>query len=77
MFALFRGLRLIPSTRACSSHAAVRPALSAIPTFAAARLGALRPQAAPQALRTMGQVRGMKVRSSVRRFCDGCSVVRR
>ncbi|OCF33206.1 ribosomal protein L36 [Kwoniella heveanensis BCC8398] len=26
---------------------------------------------------TMIQVRGMKVRSSVKRFCDGCSVVRR
>jgi large subunit ribosomal protein L36 len=25
----------------------------------------------------IGQVRGMKVRSSVKRFCDGCSVVRR
>ena len=25
----------------------------------------------------MGQVRGMKVRSSVKKFCDGCSVVRR
>lgn len=25
----------------------------------------------------LGQIRGMKVRSSVRRFCDGCSVVRR
>jgi hypothetical protein len=26
---------------------------------------------------SLGQVRGMKVRSSVKRFCDGCSVVRR
>jgi large subunit ribosomal protein L36 len=25
----------------------------------------------------IGQVRGMKVRSSVKKFCDGCSVVRR
>jgi large subunit ribosomal protein L36 len=25
----------------------------------------------------MGQLRGMKVRSSVKKFCDGCSVVRR
>jgi hypothetical protein len=25
----------------------------------------------------VGQVRGMKVRSSVKRFCDGCAVVRR
>ncbi|WWD22280.1 50S ribosomal protein L36 [Kwoniella shandongensis] len=25
----------------------------------------------------MSQVRGMKVRSSVKKFCDGCSVVRR
>lgn len=25
----------------------------------------------------IGQLRGMKVRSSVKRFCDGCSVVRR
>jgi len=85
MFTMLRGLRLLAnplaplasssSSRACSSHALVRPTL-ALPSLVG-RLAAARPAAAPQALRVMGQVRGMKVRSSVKKFCDGCSIVRR
>lgn len=60
--------------RECSSHA-VRPTLAT--SHMGARLALSRPAAAPQAMKVLGQVRGMKVRSSVKRFCDGCSVVRR
>ncbi|KAL1406353.1 54S ribosomal protein, mitochondrial [Vanrija albida] len=77
MLGLFR-LLAGPSrqcARACSTHAALRPTLSAAPSLAS-RL-APRPMGAPQALRALGQVRGMKVRSSVKKFCDGCAVVRR
>jgi large subunit ribosomal protein L36 len=75
MLALIRNLtQRTPQAfvRACSSHAA--PAVSRL------GLGFVRPSApaaAPQALRVLGQVRGMKVRSSVKKFCDGCAVVRR
>jgi large subunit ribosomal protein L36 len=34
-------------------------------------------QSDPVSRSLVGQVRGMKVRSSVKKFCDGCSVVRR
>ncbi|TFL00889.1 ribosomal protein L36-domain-containing protein [Pterulicium gracile] len=34
-------------------------------------------QSAPTLLTPMIQTRGMKVRSSVKRMCDGCNVVRR
>lgn len=82
MLGLFRLRLLAGPSRQCSTHAhasLARPTVSAlVPSFASARLGALpRPAAAPQALRVLGQVRGMKVRSSVKKFCDGCAVVRR
>ncbi|GFZ43745.1 hypothetical protein JCM24511_01465 [Saitozyma sp. JCM 24511] len=40
------------------------------------RIGGVTPALARSGSGSM-QVRGMKVRSSVKRFCDGCSVVRR
>lgn len=75
-------------SRMCSTHARalVRPSAGVARTAAAAPSAALSFAAAPrgaavgassQALRMLGQVRGMKVRSSVKKFCDGCSVVRR
>ncbi|CAO1632635.1 unnamed protein product [Jaminaea pallidilutea] len=45
--------------------AAARPALAAPPAGQAAQL------------QRFDQQRGMKVRSSVKKFCEGCSVVRR
>jgi large subunit ribosomal protein L36 len=74
---MFSFARLLAGpSRQCSTHAMVRPML-AVPSLAA-RLGPLaRQSAAPQALRVLGQVRGMKVRSSIKKFCDGCSIVRR
>lgn len=76
MFSLSFARLLAGPSRQCSTHAMVRPML-AVPSLAA-RFGPLaRPNAAPQALRVMGQVRGMKVRSSIKKFCDGCSIVRR
>lgn len=75
---MFGFVRLLAgSSRQCSTHARVMPRMAAV----AARLPLSRPMAppiaAPQALKAVGQIRGMKVRSSVKKFCDGCSVVRR
>ncbi|WVQ81011.1 hypothetical protein IAT38_003118 [Cryptococcus sp. DSM 104549] len=66
-----------PSTpRYCSSCPPTRPLTTALrPTIPAHTLPSAIPRAAASPL--MLQVRGMKVRSSVKRFCDGCSVVRR
>ncbi|TXT12893.1 hypothetical protein VHUM_01294 [Vanrija humicola] len=77
MFGFFR--LLAGPSRQCSTHARalVRPTVAALPSFAAPSLSLSRPAGAPQALRVLGQVRGMKVRSSVKKFCDGCAVVRR
>ncbi|KAL7423937.1 hypothetical protein Q5752_001522 [Cryptotrichosporon argae] len=62
------------AARACSSLCRAAPALAAH-----GGIGAARPTIALAMgeMRVLGQVRGMKVRSSVKRFCDGCSVVRR
>lgn len=75
---MFGFVRLLAGpSRQCSTHARALPRLAPV----AARLPLARPMAppiaAPQALKAVGQIRGMKVRSSVKKFCDGCSVVRR
>ncbi|WVQ93880.1 50S ribosomal protein L36 [Kwoniella sp. CBS 9459] len=54
--------------------ASVRPNLS---SFANARIPSSSSSSLAKSGPGMIQVRGMKVRSSVKRFCDGCSVVRR
>ncbi|KAK8845331.1 50S ribosomal protein L36 [Kwoniella newhampshirensis] len=72
-----------PSTpRYCSSCPPRSPSSTSVfsrPSIARQLLSQLsRPRLAPRSTQPMAmQVRGMKVRSSVKRFCDGCSVVRR
>ena len=67
--------RLASSPAHLPSFQIARPLSTA--TFVS--IPALRPPATllRGVLTMLGQVRGMKVRSSVKRFCDGCSVVRR
>ncbi|TYJ51279.1 50S ribosomal protein L36 [Cryptococcus floricola] len=69
--------------RCCSScpppSRALTPSLrptapSLVASLSPLRSNALSPLSQQQGL---GQVRGMKVRSSVKKFCDGCLVVRR
>ena len=64
---------LLASTRALLFHSPVRLAASPSTSLAACghrhRLGA--------AVSVVGGLRGMKVRSAVRKFCEGCSIVRR
>ncbi|KAF2141033.1 uncharacterized protein K452DRAFT_299094 [Aplosporella prunicola CBS 121167] len=62
----------VQQLRACSSRAAAHA--NSI-TLAA---GGARPSVqAPSATMALAQVRGMKVRSSVKKLCDGCKSVRR
>ncbi|WWC85584.1 50S ribosomal protein L36 [Kwoniella dendrophila CBS 6074] len=64
-----------PSTSSTFTSSAIRPTLlsSQIPRAFPSSLKSNSARAHPLLM----QVRGMKVRSSVKRFCDGCSVVRR
>ncbi|WRT63452.1 50S ribosomal protein L36 [Kwoniella shivajii] len=73
------------SIRRCSSCPPAKPAftplsrptlLSQIPSLSSLNSNP-RPNILSRAQPLIMQVRGMKVRSSVKRFCDGCSVVRR
>lgn len=64
-----RGL-LSPATRANAATS-----VEAMKAEGSGRAGAIMRQGAT--MNGIGQVRGMKVRSSVKRFCDGCAVVRR
>lgn len=80
------------TTRSCSQCAAkgtspLSPLIAAglngtvIPCAAARAIGATTSKTKqigrPAVLSGIQQTRGMKVRSSVKKFCDGCSVVRR
>ena len=64
---------LLASTRGLMFHSPVRLAVLRSTSLAACghrhQLGA--------AASVAGGVRGMKVRSAVRKFCEGCSIVRR
>ncbi|WVO23680.1 50S ribosomal protein L36 [Cryptococcus decagattii] len=70
-----------PTQRFCSTcsprplASSLRPSLPSLSTPLASRpiLGSQ----ATNVGRGISQVRGMKVRSSVKKFCDGCLVVRR
>src|SRR5260370_21002756 len=67
---------LLASTRALSFHSRLRlPALPALHSTWLAACGR-RYEVGPAAA-VAGGVRGMKVRSAVRKFCEGCSIVRR
>ena len=66
---------LLASTRAhiYSFHSPVRLAVLPSTSLAACR----HPHQAGAAASVVGGLRGMKVRSAVRKFCEGCSIVRR
>ncbi|GAK65815.1 50S ribosomal protein L36 [Moesziomyces antarcticus] len=61
--------------RCCSSATSAAMLKAAMTTAARPAAPALQQSAALAS--TAAQQRGMKVRSSVKKFCDGCSVVRR
>ncbi|GAC76077.1 mitochondrial/chloroplast ribosomal protein L36 [Moesziomyces antarcticus T-34] len=61
--------------RCCSSATSAAMLKAAMNTAARPATPALQQSAALAS--TAAQQRGMKVRSSVKKFCDGCSVVRR
>ena len=62
--------RMTPLARPTPALSPAQPASRTLTMLASARTTV---SSSP----TLVQVRGMKVRSSVKRFCDGCSVVRR
>ncbi len=86
LFAVTRATLRSPAlttTRACSACARASIASTiytgapAIPCPAARGASPLTRGAGAGFVRALEQVRGMKVRSSVKKLCDGCSVVRR
>jgi len=69
---------LASSTRALSFHSRVRLAAFALPSTSVATCGHRHEVGAAAAAVAGGLgLRGMKVRSAVRKFCEGCSIVRR
>lgn len=65
-----------PFPCSCSTHAPRRPTASSSSQLTA-RSDVTASQSAASSLLQQEQIRTMKVRSSVKKFCDGCSVVRR
>ncbi|KAF2476432.1 uncharacterized protein BDR25DRAFT_252408 [Lindgomyces ingoldianus] len=67
--------RLLPTTTHSNLHIQSRPIRPSITTLTS-RLSALRISPSCFGVRQT-QIRGMKVRSSVKKLCDGCKSVRR